>query len=100
MELDSTAIAKFCQKHHITKLMRYINPLRDHCRTEGDIDLIVSFERGHDPGYIRLAGMEQELALILGFEQVYLDGTDCDSLLFPSKALSNAIAVAEPFYPA
>ena len=100
MEFDSTAIAKFCQKHHITKLMRYSNPLRAHFRMESDIDLIASFEKGHAPGYIKLSGMEQELALLLGMEQVYLDGPDAENLLFPSKVLKDAIAAAKPFYPA
>ncbi len=100
MEFDTNAIAKFCQKHHITELLRYSNPLRDHCRQEGEFDLIASFEKGKDPGYIRLAGMEQDLAILLGVGQVYLDGPDSDSLLFPSEIMNEAIAMAEPIYPA
>ena len=93
-------LAKFCRKHHITKLMRYTNPLRNHCRKEGEIDLIANFEQGHEPGYISLIGMEQELTLLLSKEYAYLDGPDGDDLLFPSKALDDAISMAEPFYPA
>ena len=80
--------------------MRYTNPLRNHCRKEGEIDLIADFEQDHAPGYIGLIGMEQELTLLLGKEYAYLDGPGGDNLLFPSKALDEAIAVAEPFYSA
>ena len=58
-------LAAYCRKYHIIKLMRYNNPLRDHCRDEGEVDLIADFEQGRDPGYITLVGMEQELAQIL-----------------------------------
>ena len=58
-------LAAFCRKYHIIKLMQYNNPLRDHCRDEGEVDLIADFEQGRDPGYITLVGMEQELAQIL-----------------------------------
>lgn len=93
-------LAEFCQKYHITKLLRYTNPLRDHCRTESELDLIADFEEGREPGYIRLVGMEYELALILDVGYVYLDGPNDDGLLFPSQELNDAAAVAEPFYPA
>ena len=93
-------IEKFCRKHHIAKLMRYFNPLRDHSRKEGEIDLLADFEQGHEPGYISLIGMEQELTQLLGKEYAYLDGPDGSNLLFPSETLNVAIAKAEPFYPA
>lgn len=106
MEFDSSVIAKFCQKHHITRMLSYNHPSRTAAEKERVLDFLVDFEPGHSPGYFDmtggpgLIGMEEELAELLGKEQVYLDGPGGDNLLFPSKSLDEAIAMAEPFYQA
>ena len=78
MELDSEAIAEFCQKHHITRMRSYPNPHRTAAQREKAPEFLVDFEPGHIPGYFDmfggpgLLGMEEELALLLGKEEAYL----------------------------
>jgi uncharacterized protein len=59
-------LADFCRRHHIRKLSLFGSVLRDDFTPKSDIDVLVEFEPEHIPGYIRLAGMELELAGILG----------------------------------
>ena len=83
----------------------YVNPSRSVAERERVMDFLVDFEAGHAPGYFDmfggpgLIGMEEELADILGKEQVIL----MTSSGMPSgrkKALANALDEAEHLYPA
>lgn len=56
----------FCRKNHIVKLSLFGSALRDELTPESDIDLLVEFDEDHIPGLITLAGMEIELAEIIG----------------------------------
>ena len=56
MQLDSKAIAKFCQKHHITRMLRYTDPFRPAAEKERVMDFLVDFEPGHIPGYFDMFG--------------------------------------------
>ena len=51
-------IAEFCQKHHIRKLSLFGSVLREGFHPESDVDILVEFEPGHVPGFIRLASIE------------------------------------------
>ena len=64
--IDREKIAAFCRRHHIRKLALFGSVLRDNFRPDSDVDVLVEFEPGHAVGLIRLAGMELELADILG----------------------------------
>ena len=59
-------IAEFCKKNYIRRLSLFGSILRGDSRPDSDIDLLVEFHPDHIPGLIRLAGMENELAKILG----------------------------------
>jgi hypothetical protein len=59
-------IEDFCKRNHIRKLSLFGSVLRQDFGPESDVDVLVEFEQGHVPGFIRLAGMELELAEILG----------------------------------
>ena len=105
MEFDLSAIAEFCQKHHIIRMSAYVNPSRSAAERERVMDFLVDFEPGHAPGYFDmfggpgLIGMEEELAEMLGKEQIIL----MTSTGMPSgrkKALSGALSKAEHLYPA
>ncbi len=61
-------IADFCRRHHIRKLSLFGSVLRDDFRPDSDIDVLVEFEPGHVPGFIRLGGMTVELSALLGRE--------------------------------
>ena len=67
--VDRERIAEFCRRHHIRRLSFFGSVLRDDFGPDSDVDVLVEFEPGQEPGLIRLAGMEFELADILGTER-------------------------------
>ncbi len=64
--VDHERLAAFCQGHHIRRLAFFGSVLREDFRPDSDIDVLVEFEPGQRVGLIRLAGMEIELADLLG----------------------------------
>uniref|UniRef100_A0A7C4AH66 Nucleotidyltransferase n=1 Tax=Fundidesulfovibrio putealis TaxID=270496 RepID=A0A7C4AH66_9BACT len=63
---DDARIAAFCRKHHIRKLALFGSRLKGTARPDSDLDLLVEFEAGHVPGYLRLSGMQNELSDMVG----------------------------------
>ncbi len=106
MEIETSPIAEFCQKHHITRMLSYANPNLTAAEKESVLDFIVDFAPGHIPGYFDMSGgpgligMEEELALMLGKEQVYLHSSTGINPFFRTKAVDDAIAAAKPLYQA
>lgn len=66
ISINAAAVATFCQQNHIRKLALFGSVLRDDFRAESDVDVLVEFEKGHVPGFLRLSRMERELSAILG----------------------------------
>lgn len=66
IEFPKEEIEEFCKKHYIRKLSLFGSALRDDFTPESDLDILVEFDPSHIPGLIRLAGMEIELAGLLG----------------------------------
>ncbi len=66
LKLPAEYLEEFCRKYHITRLSLFGSALRDDFKPESDIDILVQFEAGHVPGFIKLAGMELELGKMLG----------------------------------
>lgn len=64
--VPSEEIAGFCRRHHIRRLAFFGSVLRDGFTPESDVDVLVEFEPGARVGLITLAGMEIELAQLLG----------------------------------
>ncbi|RJP30145.1 MAG: nucleotidyltransferase [Candidatus Omnitrophota bacterium] len=56
-----TDLKEFCNKHRIRKLSLFSSALRGELRADSDIDILVEFQSGQEPGLIDLAGMEFEL---------------------------------------
>jgi predicted nucleotidyltransferase len=55
-------LARFCRKRHIRRLALFGSTPRP----DSDIDLLVEFEPGQEPGLLGLASMEAELTALLG----------------------------------
>ena len=91
--IDRSKVAEFCRKSHIRKLALFGSVLRGDFRPDSDVDVLVEFEAGREPGLLRLAGMERELSAILG-RQVDLRTPEDLSRLFRDEV----IAVAEVEY--
>ncbi|UCF95098.1 MAG: nucleotidyltransferase domain-containing protein [Desulfobacterales bacterium] len=64
--LSREKIADFCRRNKIRKLSVFGSALTDDFGKDSDIDVLVEFDPEHVPGLIRLAGMEIELAAMLG----------------------------------
>jgi len=68
---DKATIAAFCLRHSIRRLTLYGSQLGG-ARPESDIDLLVEFDPGKEPGLLGLAEMERELSTLLGGRTVDL----------------------------
>ena len=66
IEIPESKISDFCRRNHITKLSFFGSVLRSDFRPDSDVAVLVEFEPGRVPGFIRLAGMERELSEIIG----------------------------------
>jgi predicted nucleotidyltransferase len=60
------ALASLCRRHGIRRLSLFGSVLRDDFRADSDVDVLVEFDSGARVGYIGLAGIELELAELLG----------------------------------
>jgi len=68
IDLNKEKIAVFCKRHYIKRLSLFGSFLQGKATPDSDIDLLVEFDPEHIPGFIRLAGMENELTEILGYK--------------------------------
>ena len=66
------ALATLCHRHHIRRLALYGSTLAGTDRPDSDVDLLVEFEPGREPGLLRLATIEGELSALLGGRRVDL----------------------------
>ena len=66
IHLTNEQIAAYCKRHHIARLAVFGSALRDDFTPESDVDFLVIFEKGKEPGLITLAGMEDELSAMVG----------------------------------
>ena len=56
----------FCKRNHIQKLSFFGSVLRSDFRSDSDVDMLVEFASGKTPSLLRIAGLEIELAKIVG----------------------------------
>ena len=66
IDISSESLADCCRNNHIRKLAFFGSVLRSDFRPDSDVDVLVKFEVGYVPGFIRLAHMERELSEIIG----------------------------------
>ena len=66
LNISDSKLSDFCRRNHIRKLAFFGSVLREDFRPESDVDVLVEFESGHVPGFIRLARMERELSELIG----------------------------------
>ncbi len=69
---DEPALAALCRRHHIRRLSLFGSTSRGRDRPDSDVDLLVEFEPGREPGLLGLAGIEAELSAMLGGRPVDL----------------------------
>lgn len=90
LPLPADTLAGFCERHHIRRLSLFGSYARGTIRGDSDIDLLVEFERGQEPGLIALAGMELELTDLLDGVRVDLRTPQDLSRYFRDQVLEEA----------
>jgi uncharacterized protein len=69
---DKDALRELCRHRHIRRLALFGSTLRGTGRPESDVDLLVEFEPGQEPGLLKLAEIEAELSSLVGGRRVDL----------------------------
>jgi predicted nucleotidyltransferase len=65
LKTNDATVAAFCVKHHIQRLSLFGSQLGGSPRPDSDIDILVEFNPGGEPGLLGLAEMEAELSALL-----------------------------------
>lgn len=68
--IDRDRIAAFCKQNRVRKLALFGSVLRSDFRADSDIDVLVEFEPGHGPGFLRLFEIEEELSKLFGGRKI------------------------------
>lgn len=63
--VDDVSLAALCRRHHIRKLSFFGSATRRDFSPQSDIDILVEFLPGQDPGFFTLATIEAELSVLL-----------------------------------
>ncbi len=90
LEARKASIVAFCQTHSIKRLSLFGSQLKGLADRDSDIDLIVEFDPGKEPGLIALAQMERELSDILGGQAVDLRTPNDLSRYFREEVIRSA----------
>jgi predicted nucleotidyltransferase len=69
---DTAALAAACRRNCIRRLSLFGSTLKGTNRPDSDVDLLVEFEPGKEPGLLALAGIEAELSALAGGRPVDL----------------------------
>jgi uncharacterized protein len=86
LPISPADLTEFCRRHQIRWLALYGSTAKDLNHSESDIDLLVEFESGFEPGLLALAGMELELSDQIGGVKVDLRTAPELSRYFRSSA--------------
>jgi uncharacterized protein len=88
MTLDRDVIRQFCGKHGVRRLSVFGSAIHGRATPESDLDILVEFEKGHEPG-LEFFQMEDELSEKLGVK-VDLNTPAFLSRYFRDKVLAEA----------
>src|SRR3990170_4616266 len=86
---DEKHIGTFCGKHGIRSLAVFGSALREDFKPDSDVDVLVVFEPGREPGFLGLARMERELSVMFG-RRVDMRTPEDLSELFREEVISRA----------
>jgi len=72
IKIPQNKLRDFCKKYHIRRLALFGSVLRADFSSSSDIDVLVEFEPGKEPGFIRLGRIELELSDLFGGRKIDL----------------------------
>ncbi len=87
---DRAMLAALCRRNGIRRISLFGSVLRGSAGEDSDVDLLVEFEVGREPGLFKLAGIEAELSTLLGGRRVDLRTAEDLSPHFRSEVLGAA----------
>ena len=90
IHVDKDLLADFCRRSHIAQLSFFGSILHDGFSADSDIDVLVDFEEGHTPGFLRVAQIERELSALLDNRKVDLRTRQDLSRYFRTEVLATA----------
>lgn len=96
IDVSKEKITHFCQHWHITKLSLFGSVLRDDFRAASDIDVLVEFQPGYIPGFLKLHHIQEELSTLLGNRQIDL----VTAKFLNHRIRDRVLAEAEVYYDA
>jgi predicted nucleotidyltransferase len=65
IDVSKGKIAEFCRRNHVCSLAFFGSVLRSDFGPDSDVDVLVEFEQGQEPGLMAMAAIESELSEIL-----------------------------------
>jgi predicted nucleotidyltransferase len=83
-------IREFCHQNHIVRLSLFGSVLTPDFGPESDIDVLVEFEPGKSPGFLRLAELEEELSGLFGGRKVDIRTPQDLSRYFRDEVVASA----------
>ena len=89
---DQDALAAVCRRHAIRRLSLFGSVLEGTARPDSDVDLLVEFVPGSEPGLLGLAAIEAELSDLLRGRRVDLRTPADLSRHFRGEVMSTAVA--------
>lgn len=93
--ISQDKIVDFCRKNHILKLSFFGSILRKDFGPESDVDVLIEFEPTHIPGYIGLAGIEDEFSRLVGGRNVDMSTSKSLSPYFRDEVVEQAKNIYE-----
>ena len=87
---DQESLAAVCRRHAIRRLSLFGSVLKGTARPDSDVDLLVEFVPGLEPGLLGLAAVEMELSNLLGGRRVDLRTPADLSRHFRGEVMSTA----------
>jgi hypothetical protein len=87
---DDGSLAQLCRRRHIRRLSLFGSVLKGTERPDSDVDFLVEFLPGKEPGLLGLADIEAELSMLLGGRRVDLRTPEDLSKHFRAEIISTA----------
>jgi uncharacterized protein len=69
---DQARLVELCRRHRVRRLSLFGSMLKGSAGPDSDVDLLVEFEPGQAPGFLKLAEIEAELSRLVGGRPVDL----------------------------
>ena len=66
VNIDHAQLAEICRRYHVARLSLFGSVLTDRFGPDSDVDVLVEFAAGAQPTFLDLAGLELELAELIG----------------------------------